>query len=107
MLHNRRNRLPSFAHPINHVVSNSLQEVPEVSAILQCCKNMSYFHKSCKAANKLTTIQSCLSIDNHKLIQKEEIYWNSSFHMLQRIIEQEEAIYMTSCFLNGNDLTIL
>ena len=58
-----------LTHTLNLIVSNSLQEVPEVRLLLQCCKNIvSYFHKSCKATDKLTAIQSRLNIDNHKLI---------------------------------------
>ena len=99
--------MPCFAHTLNLLVTNSLQEVPEISAILQCCKNIvSYFHRSCKATDKLTAIQSCLNIDNHKLIQEVETHWNSSFYMLQRIVEQEEAIRTTLCLLSRNDLTI-
>ena len=71
--HNKWNHLPCFAHTLNLLVTNSLQEVPEVSAMLQCCKNIvSNFHKSCKATDKLTAIQSFLNIDNHKLIQEVE-----------------------------------
>ena len=105
--HNKWNYLPCFAHTLNLLVTNSLQEVPEVSAMLQCCKNIvSYFHKSYKATVKLTAIQSCLNIDNHKLIQDVETRWNSSFYMPQRIVEQEEAIQTTLCLLNRNDLVI-
>ena len=104
---NKWNHLPCFAHTLNLLVTNSLQEVPEISAILQRCKNIvSYFHRSCKATNKLTAIQSRLNIDNHKLIQEVETRWNSSFYMLQRIVEQEEAIRTTLCLLSRNDLTI-
>ena len=43
--HNKWNHLP-------------LQEVPEVSEVMQRCKNIvSYFHKSCKTTDKLTAIQ--------------------------------------------------
>ena len=65
--HNKLNHLPCFAHTVNLLVTNSLQEMREVLAMLQRCKNiMSYFHKSCKAIDKLTAIQSRLNIDNHK-----------------------------------------
>ena len=75
--------------------------------MLQRCKNIvSYFHKSCKATDKLTAIQNRLNIDNHKLIQDVETRWNSSLYMLQRIVEQEEAIRTTLCLLNRNDLVI-
>ena len=71
--------LPCFAHTLYLVVSNSLQEVPEVKAILQRCKNIvTYFHKSCKATDKLTFVQKRLNIDNRKLLQEVETHWNSS-----------------------------
>ena len=105
--HNRWSHLPCFAHTLNLIVSNSLQEVPEVRLLLQRCKNIvSYFHKSCKATDKLTAIQSRLNIDNHKLIQEVETHWNSSFYMLQRILEEEEAVRTTLCLLSRNDLAI-
>ena len=64
---------------------------------------MSFFHKSCTATDKLTAVQSHLNIDNHKLIQEVETRSNSSFYMLQRIVE---AIRTTLCLLNRNDITI-
>ena len=55
--HNRWSHLSCFTHTLNLIVSNSLQEVPEVRLLLQCCKNIvSYFHKSCKTTDKLTAI---------------------------------------------------
>ena len=46
---NKWNHLPCFAHTLNLLVTNSLQEVPEISAILQRCKNIvSYFTEVAK-----------------------------------------------------------
>ena len=105
--HNRWNHLPCFAHTLNLIVSNSLQEVPVVQAILLRCKNIvTYFHKSCKASDKLSSVQKRLNIDNHKLIQEMETRWNSSYYMLQKIVEQEEAIRTTLCLLGRNDIAI-
>jgi len=105
--HNKWNHLPCFAHTLNLIVTNSLRDVPEVEALLQHCKQIvSYFHKSTKATDKLASIQSRLNIDNHKLIQEVETRWNSSFYMLERIVEQEEAVRTALCLLNRNDLTI-
>ena len=88
--HNKWNHLPCFVHTLNLIVTNSLQDVPEVAALLQRCKHIvSYFHKSTKATDKLTSILSCLNIDNHNPIQEVETHWNSSFYMLERIVEQE------------------
>ena len=62
--------------------------------------------KSTKASDKFASVQSCLNIDNHKLIQEVETRWNSSFYMLERIVEQEEAVRTALCLINRNDLTI-
>ena len=105
--HNKWNHLPCFAYNLNLITTNYLQDVPEVVALLQCCKHIvSYFHKNTKATDKLNPIQSHLNIDNHKLIQEVETRWNSSFYMLERIVEQEEVVRTALYLLNRNDLTI-
>ena len=101
------NHLPCFAHTINLIVSNSLDEVPEVASLIQSCKNIvSFFHKSTKATDKLKIIQNRLNIEQHKLIQHVDTRWNSVFYMLERLLEQEEAVRTTLCLLDRSQLNI-
>ena len=70
---------------------------PEIEALMQHCKQIVSYRCICtKATDKLAFTQSCLNIDNHKLIQEVETRRNSSFYVLERIVEQEEAISSVS-----------
>ena len=51
-------------------------------------------------------IQERLNISINKPIQHVETRWNSVFYMLERYLEQQEAIHTTLCILDRNDLNI-
>lgn len=96
------NHLPCFAHTLNLIVTKALDEVPELSTVISKVKNVvSFFHRSTKATDKLYDIQARLNIFQHKLIQHVETRWNSVYFMLERYLEQEEAIRTTLCLLHG------
>ncbi|XP_011405235.1 PREDICTED: zinc finger BED domain-containing protein 1-like [Amphimedon queenslandica] len=104
---NAWNHLSCFAHTLNLIVSNSLSSVPEAQSLIQSVKNIvTFFRRSTKAMDKLTVMQSRLNIPQHKLIQDIETRWNSVFYMLERYLEQEEAIRTTLCMMDRNDLLI-
>ena len=101
------NRLSCFAHTLNLIVTNALKQVPDLEDVIQSVKNIvCFFHKSSKASDKLKVIQESLDISIHKLIQHVETRWNSVFYMLERYLEQQEAIRTTLCLLDRNDLNI-
>ena len=61
---------PCFAHTLNLVVDDSIKGDSQLAQIQKKCRNIvSYFHRSSKANDKLTSIQNRLKLDNHKLIQ--------------------------------------
>ena len=47
-----------------------------------------------------------MSKEEHKLIQEVETHWNSTFYMLERIVEQHEAITTALCLLDRSDSCI-
>ena len=72
-----------------------------LSNISKKCRDIvTYFHRSCKAAERLCKIQSRLNLTCHKLINDIQTRWNSTFFMFEWIIEQTEAIITTLCLLN-------
>ena len=55
-----------------------------------------YYHRSNTAFHTSQQIQEQLGLPKHLLIQDVSTRWNSSFYMLQRLIEQKRAITVTS-----------
>ena len=99
--------LPCFAHTINLIVTNSIPEVPEVEQIIQSAKNIiSFFHQSSKASDKLQTVQTQQNLQQQKLIQHVETWWNSVFFMLEHLVEQDPAVRTALCLLDRNDLIL-
>lgn len=81
--------IPCFAHTLNLVVQNSVSADPVLSSIQTKCRNIvTYFHRSCKATDQLTFIQTRLNLSIHKLVQDVSTRWNSTFLMFDRIVEQ-------------------
>ena len=52
----------------------------------------------------LSQMQTRLNVPNHKLIQQVVTRWNSVYYMLERYLEQHEAIRTALCMLEKNDL---
>ena len=72
----------------------------------KCQDIVFYFHCSCKATEKLTEIQTCFGLKNHKLIQDVQMRWNSTFFMLDHLIEQNDAVTTALCPLKKNDMCL-
>ena len=104
---NQWNHLICFAHKLYSIVSSSIDEVEDVKEIMDAIKQIvSFFHKSSKASNKLRLLQARLNLPEHKLIQHVDTMWNSTFYMLERYLEQQEAVRTTLCLLDKNDLVL-
>ena len=99
--------LPCFAHTLNLVVQDAIRSDSKVSAIKEKCKKIvAYFHRSCKATERFVSVLTRQSIEPKKLIQEVETRWNSTYYMLERLIELHEPVATTLCLLNRNDLCL-
>lgn len=104
---NHWNNLHCFAHLLNLIVTDSISEVNEVMELISTVKRtVKFFKKSTKASEKLSQIQGRLNLPDHKLIQQVETRWNSVFFMLERYLEQHEAVSTTLCLQNRSDLVV-
>ena len=53
---------------------------------------MTHFHKSYKSADRLKTKQQDLKLPKRKLIQDEPTRWNSTFLMMECLLQQQQAV---------------
>ena len=101
------NHLACFAHLLNLVVTDAIKDDNELADLIEKVKAIvTFFHRSSKACDNLAVNQNRLNLPNHKLIQQVETRWNSVYYMLDRYLEQEEAIKTTLCLLDKNNLII-
>ncbi|KAE8279169.1 Zinc finger BED domain-containing protein 4 [Larimichthys crocea] len=81
-----------FAHTINLATQAGLRVV-RISRLLGRVRRVAaFFHRSTTAAAVLTSKQKQLQLPPHKLIMDVITRWNSSLDMLERYLEQQEAI---------------
>ena len=99
--------IPCFAHTLNLIVTESIAQDQELRGILKRSRDIvTYFHHSDKATRSLSTVQSQLKMENHKLIQDVSTRWNSVFFMMERMIEQHQAVTTTLCLLDRNAMCL-
>ena len=58
----------------------------------RCSRLVTYFRKSSRAAHVLTTKQEALEKPKHKLLQEVDTRWNSTYDMIERVMEQQVPV---------------
>uniref|UniRef100_A0A803TBZ6 BED-type domain-containing protein n=1 Tax=Anolis carolinensis TaxID=28377 RepID=A0A803TBZ6_ANOCA len=96
-----------MAHLLHNTVKEGLKSPEEQPAstanitllIEHCRKIAGYFHRSIKAARQLRDRQSLEGLPQHKLLQDVSTQWNSTYKMLERMVEQKKAVHGISLTL--------
>ncbi|XP_019399036.1 PREDICTED: zinc finger BED domain-containing protein 4 [Crocodylus porosus] len=82
-----------FGHTINLIVNEAIKSQRMVQNLLSIARKIcERVHRSAKAKEKLAELQKEYELPQHQLIQDVPSKWNTSFHMLERLIEQKRAI---------------
>ena len=85
-------RLSCFDHCLDLAIQKCLVNA-EIDRALGCCDTLvAAFHWSWKKQRDLKAKQIQLGIIEHKLISAVKTRWGSTYCMVERILEQQQAI---------------
>lgn len=91
-----------FSHTLQLAVVEGSSS-PEVSKA-RCKRIASHFHHSFKSTYLLKQKQADLHIPQHCMVQEVSTRWNSSYYMVNRVVEQQQALCATLFELRKGDL---
>ena len=82
-----------FGHTLQLAIGDGLKMSPGVQDMIKSAKAIvAFFHHSTKATEKLKELQVQLKLPDYKIITDCPTRWNSTYYMLQRLLEQKAAI---------------
>ena len=94
-----------FSHTVNLIVSEAIKSQRMVQNLLSIARKLcERVHRSPRAREKLAELQKEYELPQHQLIQDVPSKWSTSFHMLERLIEQKRAVNEVSIECNFREL---
>lgn len=82
-----------FVHSLQRAIEESLKSQPEVLQIVAAARRIvTHFNHSGLAEQKLKSIQEELNLPNHQLVQDVSTRWNSTYYLMERLLEQKRAV---------------
>lgn len=82
-----------FSNTLQLAINDGLKMSPGVQNMIKSAKAIvAFFHRSTKATEKLKELQVQLKLPANKIITDCPTRWNSTYYMLQRLLEQKAAI---------------
>lgn len=94
-----------FSHTVNLIVSEAIKSQRMVQNLLSIARKIcERVHRSPRAKEKLAELQRAYELPQHHLLQDVPSRWSTSFHMLERLIEQKRAVNEMSLECNFREL---
>ncbi|CAK1584862.1 unnamed protein product [Parnassius mnemosyne] len=90
-------------HMLQLAIKASLQVANVNDALTSARSIVTHFNHSSTAQEKLKNIQKELNLAEHQPVQDVTTRWNSTYYMLERIVEQKRAI---SLYISDNSSTV-
>lgn len=98
--------LSCFIHSLQLVISDSIFSQQSVIDILTGCRALvTKLNHSPLAMSKFETLQKQLGVVKHKLKQDVKTRWNSTYYMLERMLEQKQVIAAYSAEHNESNIS--
>lgn len=89
--------IPCIAHTLQLVIKDSLFQNQKIMNVVSKSKKIvGSFKHSAKNTKMLLSCQKQLKLPEHRMIQDEPTRWNSTLHMMKRLLEQKDAIVLVS-----------
>lgn len=99
--------VPCFAHTLNLIVQASINKDDILTDLRKKCRDIvSFFKRSTRASDALKCIQVESGRGNRKLVQECMTRWNSTFYMMERIVEEYKDIKLTLCSFDHEQLSV-
>lgn len=87
--------VPCTAHSLQLVIKDGFFGHSKMNNLIAKCKKLvGCFKHSAKTTKILRRCQKQMNLPEHRLVQDEPTRWNSTLHMLQRLLEQKNALVM-------------
>ena len=96
--------LGCFGHAINLCVRAGLNHPQVRTAIAHCSRLVTFFRKSAQSSHVLSKKQEALNTPQHKLCRDVVTRWNSTYDMVDRVMEQQTPICATLVEVKRMDL---
>nr|XP_020737633.1 zinc finger BED domain-containing protein 4 [Odocoileus virginianus texanus] len=88
-----RSSVPCFSHTVNLIVSEAIKSQRLVQNLLSTARKIcERVQRSPRAKAKLAELQREYGLPPHHLLQDVPSKWSTSFHMLERLLEQKRAV---------------
>uniref|UniRef100_A0A3P9JTG8 Zinc finger, BED-type containing 4 n=1 Tax=Oryzias latipes TaxID=8090 RepID=A0A3P9JTG8_ORYLA len=94
-----------FGHTIDLIVSEAIKSQRMVQNLLSIARKIcERVHRSAKAKEKLVELQRAHQLPENQLVQDVPSKWRTSFFMLERLVEQKNAIDEMSIECNFREI---
>ena len=89
--------LPCLAHTLQLIIKDGVLLQQSVVQLLSCARSLvGHYHRSNVAFDTFHQIQAQLNLPQYMLIQDVATRWNSSYYMLERLVEQKKVITVSN-----------
>ena len=96
--------MPCFSHTLQLGVEKVLKLPQVVKGIARCKRIATHFHHSSKSSYILKQKQTSLGHKDLCIIQAVPTRWNSSYDMVQHILQQQQPLCATLLEIHKTDL---